>query len=42
LKEAQDNILVVAKTIEVYVNEVKQATNIVKPSVNLTPSTPKS
>jgi N-acetylated-alpha-linked acidic dipeptidase len=30
-KEAQDNIEVVAKTIEVYANEVKQATNIVKP-----------
>jgi N-acetylated-alpha-linked acidic dipeptidase len=30
-KEAQDNIEVVAKTIEVYTNEVKQATNIVKP-----------
>jgi N-acetylated-alpha-linked acidic dipeptidase len=30
-KEAQDNILVVAKTIEVYTNEVKQATSIVKP-----------
>jgi N-acetylated-alpha-linked acidic dipeptidase len=30
-KEAQDNISVVAKTIEVYTNEVKQATSIVKP-----------
>jgi N-acetylated-alpha-linked acidic dipeptidase len=30
-KEAQDNIEVVAKTIEVYTNEVKQATTIVKP-----------
>jgi len=30
-KEAQDNIEVVAKTIEVYTNEVKQATSIVKP-----------
>ena len=30
-KEAQDNIAVVAKTIEVYTNEVKQATAIVKP-----------
>jgi N-acetylated-alpha-linked acidic dipeptidase len=30
-KEAQDNISVVAKTIETYTNEVKQATTIVKP-----------
>jgi len=30
-KEAQDNIQVVAKTIEVYTNEVKQATSIIKP-----------
>ena len=30
-KEAQDNIEVVAKTIEVYTKEVKQATSIVKP-----------
>ena len=30
-KEAQDNIEIVAKTIEVYTNEVKQATSIVKP-----------
>jgi len=30
-KEAQDNILIVAKTIESYTNEVKQATTIVKP-----------
>ena len=30
-KEAQENIEVVAKTIEVYTNEVKQATSIVKP-----------
>ncbi|HMK20598.1 MAG TPA: transferrin receptor-like dimerization domain-containing protein [Chitinophagaceae bacterium] len=30
-KEAQDNISVVAKTIEAYTNEVKQATTIVKP-----------
>jgi N-acetylated-alpha-linked acidic dipeptidase len=30
-KEAQDNISVVAKTIETYTNEVKQATIIVKP-----------
>jgi N-acetylated-alpha-linked acidic dipeptidase len=30
-KEAQDNISVVAKTIETYTNEVKQATSIVKP-----------
>lgn len=30
-KEAQDNIAAVAKTIEVYTNEVKQATSIVKP-----------
>jgi N-acetylated-alpha-linked acidic dipeptidase len=30
-KEAQDNIEVVAKTIEGYTNEVKQATTIVKP-----------
>lgn len=30
-KEAQDNISVVAKTIDVYINEVKKATSIVKP-----------
>ncbi len=30
-KEAQDNISVVAMTIEVYTNEVKRATSIVKP-----------
>ena len=30
-KEAQDNISVVAKTIEAYTNEVKEATTIVKP-----------
>jgi N-acetylated-alpha-linked acidic dipeptidase len=30
-KEAQDNISVVAKTIEAYTNEVKEATAIVKP-----------
>jgi N-acetylated-alpha-linked acidic dipeptidase len=30
-KEAQDNILIVSKTIEAYTNEVKQATSIVKP-----------
>jgi N-acetylated-alpha-linked acidic dipeptidase len=30
-KEAQDNIEVVAKTIEAYTEQVKQATNIVKP-----------
>src|SRR5688572_20836867 len=32
-KEAQDNILIVAKTIGTYTNEVKQATSIVKPKV---------
>ena len=30
-KEAQDNIEIVAKTMEVYTDQVKQATNIVKP-----------
>ncbi|HZI55019.1 MAG TPA: transferrin receptor-like dimerization domain-containing protein, partial [Chitinophagaceae bacterium] len=30
-KEAQDNILIVAKTIETYTKQVKQATNMVKP-----------
>jgi len=30
-KEVQDNILIVAKTIEAYTNEVKEATTIVKP-----------
>ena len=30
-KEAQDNIEIVAKTMEAYTDQVKQATNIVKP-----------
>ena len=32
-KEAQDNIEIVAKTMEAYIEQVKQATNIVKPKV---------
>jgi N-acetylated-alpha-linked acidic dipeptidase len=32
-KEAQDNIEIVAKTMDAYIEQVKQATNLVKPTV---------